>query len=1113
VQIRLEPTGGAQNPSGGVSFIDQTAFMLGADRITIDRTRSDPLWINGAPVVLQPGQFVPLAGGTIYNINQYEYIAVAKTGEQVIVDNEDTSVYLDGHTQDVTGLLGNADGNPANDLQLPDGTTLSQPLSFAQLYDTFASDWRVTTLNSLLDYGPGENTNTYTNLNFPPAPVSLSDLPQNLVQQAELAVTQLGITNPVDEQNAVLDYILAGSQAAQNDAQNTQGDNSTNSVQTTPQPPTPYLGVTGEADIITIASAGDHATFTVFLTTPVTSAVAIDYNVVDSSADDVTAAQFGGKLPTGTIDIAAGSTVATLMLTLPGSLALPYEVVDLHIASTAKGVALANADGYVTLQSGLPVAGIQAIPGLSEQSYSNNNFSGNGTNDLLDLGVIGANGINLISLELSNNVSSLGDSLVGSFASLSGDGFTLSPLGTSFTLAPGYGQGLNLTVGTTLGVHDEFFTLSPSSTNTTGYDHALPAVTLEVRDTIVSPIAQPGTLPQEFALIGRIGQDFGANITLANHAPVGGDKLGYTLSDAGGHVLPVQGAPLAPGGYAALSLNNIDTSVGSFIDTLGIDYRDVPPQGTASSLGTAAVTLSGTMYQAATFGLGTTTLDFGTLHEGVSSPILTLDVSNLAPPGTFSDTLIADYGQQSVTLSPGATSALDFTLNTASGGTAAQTAQIRFFSRDPAQPDLHLNAENITLEGTVIADAVPEFATGGGNFEQVSGTQSILNLGNFTLGGPTHNYAVGIANAATGPADALTGTLETVIDGSLSILGTVSDLEAGTNGAVVTLSFTPELKGDFSQTITLVATDDFTGVLTADTLTVEADVACYAEGTLIRTTTGARHVEHLQIGEYLPTLHGGNRRVKWIGMRRYGAPFLTRNHMALPVCFRRDSIETGVPSRDLWVSPGHALCLDGVLVHAWRLINGVSIYQPADTQSVTYYHVELESHEIIFAEDCPAESFMGEAFRNMFQNAASFHALYPEPAVEPAMCLPRLDSGFALEAIRQRLAARAGLSAPARLDGVRGYIDQIGPEIVSGWAQYQDAPEWPVALDILAGTRQIGRVLANLHRADVRAAGLGSGNHGFEFQLPPDVTGEISVRGSAGRVTLDHAAACARARA
>ena len=68
----------------------------------------------------------------------------------------------------VDGLLGNANGNSASDFVLPDRTILSQPLSYSDLYTTWANAWRVTQADSLLDYGPGQTTATFTDTNFRP---------------------------------------------------------------------------------------------------------------------------------------------------------------------------------------------------------------------------------------------------------------------------------------------------------------------------------------------------------------------------------------------------------------------------------------------------------------------------------------------------------------------------------------------------------------------------------------------------------------------------------------------------------------------------------------------------------------------------------------------------------------------------------------------------------------------------------------------------------------------------------------------------------------------------------------------------------------------------------
>jgi hypothetical protein len=98
-------------------------------------------------------------------------------------------------------------------------------------------------------------------------------------------------------------------------------------------------------------------------------------------------------------------------------------------------------------------------------------------------------------------------------------------------------------------------------------------------------------------------------------------------------------------------------------------------------------------------------------------------------------------------------------------------------------------------------------------------------------------------------------------------------------------------------------------------------------------------------------------------------------------------------------------------------------------------------------------------------------------------------------AIKQRLNARAGLlPAPEAPGPLRGYVDELGPTICSGWAQDLENPETPVCLDILVDGARVARVLANWFRADLRDAGLGSGCHAFRATLPLNLTGQLEVR-------------------
>jgi hypothetical protein len=253
-------------------------------------------------------------------------------------------------------------------------------------------------------------------------------------------------------------------------------------------------------------------------------------------------------------------------------------------------------------------------------------------------------------------------------------------------------------------------------------------------------------------------------------------------------------------------------------------------------------------------------------------------------------------------------------------------------------------------------------------------------------------------------------------------------------------------------------------------------------------------VEDLAIGDLVETAFAGPRTIKWIGRRGYAGRMIAGNHLALPVCMKAGAIADGVPARDLWVSPDHAICEGGVLVHAWRLVNGVSIVQAAAVESVNYLHVELEGHHVIFAENCAAESFRDAGCRGRFHNAGEFSQMFGD-LVPVKPCLPLVQAGFHLDNIRRRLAVRAGIaphSGPP--GGLRGFVDEAEPGLVRGWAQDSSVPEEPVCLETLVAGERLGLVLANEYRADLRAAGLGSGCHAFNFALPEDVAGPVEIR-------------------
>lgn len=201
-----------------------------------------------------------------------------------------------------------------------------------------------------------------------------------------------------------------------------------------------------------------------------------------------------------------------------------------------------------------------------------------------------------------------------------------------------------------------------------------------------------------------------------------------------------------------------------------------------------------------------------------------------------------------------------------------------------------------------------------------------------------------------------------------------------------------------------------TGVVAVNNVfdTQGAPIPCYLRGTMIATPDGERAVEDLAIGDLVSTASGEARAIRWIGSRAYASRFASKNSDVQPIVFEAGSIAENMPVRALRVSPDHAMFVDGVLVPAAALVNGTSIRRAEGVETIEYFHVELDSHDILIADGAHAESFVDCDSRSMFHNAAEHAALYPEDnSAQWTFCAPRLEDGARVEAIRARLAARA----------------------------------------------------------------------------------------------------------
>ncbi len=275
-------------------------------------------------------------------------------------------------------------------------------------------------------------------------------------------------------------------------------------------------------------------------------------------------------------------------------------------------------------------------------------------------------------------------------------------------------------------------------------------------------------------------------------------------------------------------------------------------------------------------------------------------------------------------------------------------------------------------------------------------------------------------------------------------------------------------------------------------------IACYVAGTCIATPAGARPIECLAAGDAVCTFDGQSRTVRWIGRRDYAAAFVAANPQLRPVRIRAGAIGPGLPERDLLVSPSHAVLVAGVLVEAGSLVNGTSVLRER-AGVVRYRHLEFDAHELIVAEGLPAESFVDDDSRGMFQNAHDF-----TPRGRRATRRALAQDGPELSSVWHGIAARAGITS-GRSNGIlRGHVERVLPgDVMEGWVTDPTDPTVPVELEAIGANGACMRSLAMRYRIDLDRAGIADGRCGFRLAVG---AAPCSVRRVGGGEALPFAA-------
>lgn len=217
VQVRQQPMG--KSTSFGVNTAaaasvagDRVGFHLGPKALEVR--------VNGKTVTPAAGNTPLPKGGTLARFGAAENPGYAVTwpdGSTLFVTRTskealkvDMAVAA-GRKGRLNGLLGDNDGNPANDLDAGGGRIVPSS-AYEDLHGVFADHWRVKPEKSLFDYAPGESTATFTKRGFPTTRTDLATLPGRA--EAEAHCKAAGVTAPGPQFDAcVLDVAATGDRA------------------------------------------------------------------------------------------------------------------------------------------------------------------------------------------------------------------------------------------------------------------------------------------------------------------------------------------------------------------------------------------------------------------------------------------------------------------------------------------------------------------------------------------------------------------------------------------------------------------------------------------------------------------------------------------------------------------------------------------------------------------------------------------------------------------------------------------------------------------------------------------------------------------------------------
>ncbi len=223
------------------------------------------------------------------------------------------------------------------------------------------------------------------------------------------------------------------------------------------------------------------------------------------------------------------------------------------------------------------------------------------------------------------------------------------------------------------------------------------------------------------------------------------------------------------------------------------------------------------------------------------------------------------------------------------------------------------------------------------------------------------------------------------------------------NGSTVRYFIIPnDSYGDLS--ITGIRTGSLTDVAGSDAAVISTannsvSIVCFLRGTLIACAPERQvTVESLKVGDWVRTADRGPMQIRWIGYTRLDHDTVAGRPEFRPIRIRRGALGPDRPDRDLFLSAQHRVLVKSqiarrlfgaaqVLSAAKHLVGLRGIDVHVDCQGADYFHILLDSHEIVFANGAACESlFLGaEAVKSVGSDIWNHATPSPEHAQNRAM--------------------------------------------------------------------------------------------------------------------------------